>query len=69
MGNKKDKINVKKLLEIYTTFFKLGAISFGGGYAMVSLIEQETVEVKHWIDSEKIVDVCGSRLIAWSYWP
>ncbi|WP_371370648.1 chromate transporter [Sporomusa aerivorans] len=59
MENKKrqDKIDARKILEIYIAFFKLGAISFGGGYAMVSLIEQEMVDVKHWIDPEKVVDV------------
>ena len=56
-SEKRDKTNRNQLLEIFITFFKLGAISFGGGYAMVSLIEHETVDVKHWIDHEKIVDV------------
>ncbi|HHV59624.1 MAG TPA: chromate transporter [Clostridiaceae bacterium] len=39
------------------TFFKLGAISFGGGYAMIPLIEGEVVENKKWVDKEKIVDI------------
>ncbi|HBQ63598.1 MAG TPA: hypothetical protein DD727_01450, partial [Clostridiales bacterium] len=30
----------KQLAELYITFFKLGSISFGGGYAMIPLIER-----------------------------
>ncbi len=45
------------LLDIYITFFKLGAFSFGGGYAMIPLIEREVVVNKKWIDKEKIVDI------------
>ena len=45
------------LLDIYITFLKLGAFSFGGGYAMIPLIEREVVVNKKWIDKEKIVDI------------
>lgn len=45
------------LLEIFSVFFKLGSISFGGGYAMVPLIEHEIVEMRHWMDHKKIIDV------------
>lgn len=48
---------LKLLLEIYVTFFKLGAMSFGGGYAMIPLIEREVVEKKKWVDKEIIVDI------------
>ena len=44
-NGKKAKTNRTQLWEIFIAFFKLGAISFGGGYAMVSLIEHETVDV------------------------
>ncbi|WP_371371058.1 chromate transporter [Sporomusa aerivorans] len=49
--------NTYLLLEIFFTFFKLGSISFGGGYAMVPLIEHETVEKKKWVDHKQIVDI------------
>lgn len=45
------------LMEIFVTFFKLGCISFGGGYSMIPLIEREAVEEKKWVDKEKIVDI------------
>lgn len=49
---------LKKLnFEIYLTFFKIGMFTFGGGYAMLPLIEKEMVESKKWIDEEEIVDV------------
>lgn len=45
------------LFDIYKTFFKLGSISFGGGYAMIPLIELEAVEKKKWVDKEKVIDI------------
>ncbi len=49
--------NFRLLAEIYLTFLKLGSVSFGGGYAIISLIEHEVVHKKKWIDKEKIVDI------------
>ena len=37
------KSNSKTLWELFTTFFKIGAFTFGGGYAMIPLIQRETV--------------------------
>ncbi len=45
------------LWNIYITFLRLGSISFGGGYAMLSLMEREVVEEKKWVEKEKIVDI------------
>lgn len=45
------------LAKIYITFFKLGCISFGGGYAMIPLIEREVVEGRKWVDGKKIIDI------------
>lgn len=36
---------------------KVGVFTFGGGYAMIPLIQKETVEKKHWITNEEIVDI------------
>ncbi len=47
----------KKCLELFLTFFKIGAFTFGGGYAMVSLIQQETAERKKWVSQEDILDM------------
>lgn len=51
------KLNWKEIAKIYITFLKLGSVSFGGGYAMLSLMEKEIVEEKKWIEKEKIVDI------------
>jgi chromate transporter len=40
------KSKLRLLAEIYFTFLKLGSVSFGGGYAMISLIEREIVNEK-----------------------
>ncbi len=37
---------MKKLLMLFITFFKIGLFTFGGGYAMLSLIQSETVTKK-----------------------
>lgn len=50
------KIN-KSLKTIFLTFFKIGLFTFGGGYAMIPLIEEETVNRHHWIKSEDIIDI------------
>ncbi len=40
------------LLDLFLTFAKIGLFTFGGGYAMISLIHSECVENKHWIDDD-----------------
>lgn len=47
----------EKLKTIFLTFFKIGLFTFGGGYAMIPLIEYEIVETHHWIKSEEILDI------------
>ena len=48
---------VKELLKIFLTFFKIGAFTFGGGYAMIPLIQKEAVEKHHWVTDEDILDI------------
>ncbi len=48
---------MKKLLALFCTFFKIGAFTFGGGYAMIPLIQRETVENHGWISDEDILDI------------
>lgn len=47
----------KRQLELFTAFFKIGACTFGGGYAMIPLIQREIVEKKHWITDEDLMDI------------
>ncbi len=53
----KQKGKIRSILELFATFFKIGLFTFGGGYAMISLIERETVENKKWVTSDDIVDM------------
>ncbi len=46
-----------KLLKLFTTFFKIGAFTFGGGYAMIPLMQRETVEKNKWVSDDDILDV------------
>ncbi len=48
---------LKKILTLFITFFKIGAFTFGGGYAMIPLIQKEVAEEKGWITDEEILDV------------
>ena len=48
---------MKKVLEMFIAFFKIGAFTFGGGYAMIPLIEEEVVNNKKWISKNEFMDV------------
>lgn len=48
---------MNKLLEMFVTFFKIGAFTFGGGWAMLPIMEREFVETKQWISKEDYVDI------------
>lgn len=47
---------MKILLNLYMTFFKIGAFTFGGGYAMLPLLQRELVDKKGWITEEEMLD-------------
>ena len=47
---------MKELIEIYLVFFKMGAVTFGGGYAMLPILRREIVEKKKWLTEEQIMD-------------
>lgn len=46
-----------KLWKLFLTFLKLGAFTFGGGYAMIPLIQKEMVEKQKWITDEEMLDM------------
>lgn len=48
---------MKKILDMFLTFFKIGAFTFGGGYAMIPLIEAEVVHKKDWIAKDDFTDI------------
>lgn len=53
MNNTKDHI----LWQLFITFLKIGAFTFGGGYAMISLLEEELVGKKGWTTQEEFLDI------------
>ncbi len=53
----KIKGNFKKALQLFITFFKIGAFTFGGGYAMIPLIQREVAENKKWITDDDILEI------------
>ncbi|HEY8891417.1 MAG TPA: chromate transporter [Clostridium sp.] len=48
---------MKILLNMFWTFFRIGAFTFGGGYAMIPLIEIEVVNKNKWISKEDFLDI------------
>ena len=48
---------MKKLIDLFLTFTKIGMFTFGGGYAMISLIENNCVERKKWISHDEMMNI------------
>ena len=44
-------------IDSFKTFFKIGLFTFGGGYAMIPLIEQEVVDRHKWLNKEEFIDM------------
>ncbi len=47
----------RKALKLFLVFFKIGAFTFGGGYAMISLIQKEACDKKKWISEQDIFEI------------
>ena len=45
------------LFKLFTTFFRIGLFTFGGGYAMIPLIQKEAVENRKWITDDDILEI------------
>lgn len=43
--------------QLFWTFFKIGGFTFGGGWAMISLVERELVDRKHWLERTEFLDL------------
>lgn len=48
---------MKKLLSLFVSFLKIGAFTFGGGYAMIALLENEFVSKKKWLEKDEFLDM------------
>ncbi|MBR5307165.1 MAG: chromate transporter [Clostridia bacterium] len=47
---------MKEILNLYATFFRIGLFTFGGGYAMLPLIQREVVEKHGWATEDEVMD-------------
>ena len=47
---------MKELLELYWTFVRIGLVTFGGGYAMLPILERELVDKRHWTTMDELRD-------------
>ena len=51
------KTRWKDVWKLFVTFFKIGAFTFGGGYAMIPLIQKEAVEKNSWVTDDDILEI------------
>lgn len=56
LQRKEGFIFVKTLFDIFFTFFRIGAVTFGGGYSMLPILQREVVEKKDWATDEDLLD-------------
>ena len=47
---------LKRLLQLYWSFFKIGGLTFGGGLSMLPMLERELVQKRKWVTEEEILD-------------
>lgn len=50
------KVDFKMLLRLFLVFLKIGAFTFGGGFAMIPIIQREIVEKRGWMTEEEYID-------------
>ena len=53
----KKEVQPTSLWSLFISFFKIGSFTFGGGWAMISIIEREIVDKHHWIRREEFLDL------------
>lgn len=57
MTKENEKMRISLYLQLFWTFLKIGAFTFGGGWAMISIIEREVVDKHKWIDKAEFLDL------------
>ncbi len=56
-SQKEGYTGMKLICSLFITFLKIGAFTFGGGYAMIALLENEFVEKKKWLEKSEFLDM------------
>ena len=57
IDEEKEMKRTQNLISLFLIFMKIGLFTFGGGYAMIPLIQRETVDNKKWISDKDILDI------------
>lgn len=47
---------MRELFELFAVFARIGAVNFGGGYAMLPLLQQDLEKNRHWVTTEELMD-------------
>ena len=47
---------MKELADLFLTFARIGGFTFGGGYAMLPMLQKEVVEARHWATEDELMD-------------
>ena len=47
---------MRELLDLFWTFARIGGLTFGGGYAMLPILQREVVEKRQWVSDEELMD-------------
>lgn len=52
----KEVFFLRALLRIYCSFFRVGALTFGGGYSIIPMLEKEAIDRYRWLNKEELLD-------------
>jgi chromate transporter len=56
LKNAKERNFLKEYVDLVFTFIKMGCLTFGGGYAMIPVLERELIKKKGWISMDEVMD-------------
>lgn len=59
MTNNTPAQEARSLGTLFLTFFKIGLFTFGGGYAMIALLEEEFIQRRKWLDRDEFLDMAA----------
>ena len=54
--NSRKRGYMNKFAKLYISWFKIGLFTFGGGYAMIPMIQKEVVDKHHWVTAEDVLN-------------
>ena len=61
-------MKLKKMADLYISFCKIGGLTFGGGLAMLPMLQREVVQNHHWCKEEEILDMYAIALSIFQQW-